>query len=98
LVKENNIEVKPEDIREFAKAQLFSYMGNMNMGQLDIEQPWVNDYVERMMKDRKFIDDSFHRIQTDKLFAVAENLVQKDEKPITLEDFQKLQAQHQHHH
>ncbi|KIC92472.1 trigger factor [Flavihumibacter sp. ZG627] len=98
LVKENNIEVKPEDIREFAKAQLFSYMGNMNMGQLDIEQPWVNDYVERMMKDRKFIDDSFHRIQTDKLFAVAESLVQKDEKPILLEDFQKLQAQHQHHH
>lgn len=98
LVKDHHIEVKPEDIREFAKAQLFSYMGNMNMGQLDAEQPWVNDYVERMMKDRKFVEDSFHRIQTDKIFGLGESLVKKDEKAISLEDFQKLQAAHQHHH
>lgn len=97
LVKENNIEVNQDDLRGFAKAQLFSYMGNMNMGQLDIEQPWVNDYVERMMKDRKFVEDSFHRIQTDKIFAVAGNQVGKDEKPISLEDFQKMQAEHHHH-
>lgn len=98
LTKDNNVEVKPEDLRDFARAQLFSYMGNMNMGQLDIEQPWVNDYVERMMKDRKFVEDSFHRIQTDKIFALAESLVKKDEKPISLEDFQKMQAEHHHHH
>lgn len=98
LTKDNNVEVNPEDLRDFARAQLFSYMGNMNMGQLDIEQPWVNDYVERMMKDRKFVEDSFHRIQTDKIFALAESLVKKDEKPISLEDFQKMQAEHHHHH
>lgn len=96
LVKDNKIEVNQEDLRGFAKAQLFSYMGNMNMGQLDIEQPWVNDYVDRMMKDRKFVEDSFHRIQTDKVFAVAETLVQKDEKPISLEEFQKMQSEHKH--
>jgi trigger factor len=96
LVKDNKIEVNQDDLRGFAKAQLFSYMGNMNMGQLDIEQPWVNDYVERMMKDRKFVEDSFHRIQTDKVFAVAETLVQKDEKPISLEEFQKMQSEHKH--
>lgn len=96
LVKEHNIDVNQDDLRSFAKAQLFSYMGNMNMGQLDLEQPWVNDYVERMMKDRKFVEDSFHRIQTDKIFAAAENLVQKDEQPISLEDFQKMQAEHKH--
>jgi trigger factor len=98
LVKDNAIEVKPQDLRDFAKAQLFSYMGNMNMGQLDIEQPWVNDYVERMMKDKKFVEDSFHRIQTDKIFNFAETQVQKDEKPINLEEFQKMQAAHHHHH
>ncbi|GAO45021.1 trigger factor [Flavihumibacter petaseus] len=98
LVKDNQIEVKPEDLRDFAKAQLFSYMGNMQMGQLDTEQPWVNDYVERMMKDRKFVEDSFHRIQTDKVFGLAESQVQRDEKPIDLESFQKMQAEHHHHH
>ncbi len=97
LVKDHNIEVKPEDLREFAKAQLFSYMGNMNMGEMNIEQPWVNDYVERMMKDRKFVEDSFHRIQTEKIFGLAESLVKKDEKPVSLEAFQKMQAEHHHH-
>jgi trigger factor len=98
LVKDNNIEIQQDDIRDFAKAQLFSYMGNMNMGQLDTEQPWVNDYVERMMKDRKFVEDSYHRIQTDKVFGFAESKVGKVEKPISLEDFQKMQAEHHHHH
>jgi trigger factor len=96
LVKDHQIEVKPEDLREFAKAQLFSYMGNMNMGEMNLEQPWVNDYVERMMKDRKFVEDSYHRIQTEKIFALAESLVSKDEKPVTLEAFQKMQAEHHH--
>jgi trigger factor len=96
LVKDHQIEVKPEDLREFAKAQLFSYMGNMNMGEMNLEQPWVNDYVERMMKDRKFVEDSYHRIQTEKIFALAESLVSKDEKPVTLEAFQKMQAAHHH--
>lgn len=97
LVKDHNIEVNPDDLRGFARNQLFSYMGGMNMGQLDADQPWVNDYVERMMKDRKFVEDSFHRIQADKVFALAESKVKKDEKPISLEAFQKMQAEHHHH-
>ena len=61
LVKDNNVEGKPEDIRAFAKQQLFSYMGGMG-GAMDTDQPWVNDYVEKMMHDKKFVQDSFHRI------------------------------------
>jgi len=95
LVKENNIEVKPEDLREFAKQQLFSYMGGQTM---DMEQPWINDYVEKMMKDRKFVEDSYHRIQTDKLFAWTETQVKPTEKPISGEAFTKLQEEHHHHH
>ena len=95
LVKENNIEVKPEDLREFAKQQLFSYMGGQTM---DMEQPWINDYVEKMMKDRKFVEDSYHRIQTDKLFAWTETQVKPTEKHISGEAFTKLQEKHHHHH
>lgn len=95
LVKDNNIEVKQEDLREFAKQQLFSYMGGSGM---DLDQPWVNDYVDRMMKDKKFIDDSFHRIQTDKVFSWAETQVKPTEKEITAEAFTKMQEEHHHHH
>jgi len=95
LVKNNNIEVKPEDLREFAKQQLFSYMGGSGM---DMDQPWVNDYVERMMKDKKFVEDSYHRIQTDKIFSWADTQVNATEKEITAEEFTKMQEAHHHHH
>ena len=95
LVKNNSIEVKPDDLREFAKQQLFSYMGGNTM---DMDQPWINDYVEKMMKDKKFIEDSYHRIQTDKIFAWAETQVQPIEKAIEAEAFTKMQQEHHHHH
>jgi trigger factor len=95
LVKNNNIEVKQEDLREFAKQQLFSYMGGANLG---MDQPWVNDYVDRMMKDKKFVEDSYHRIQTDKIFAWAETQVNPTEKEIPAEAFTKIQEEHHHHH
>ncbi|MEP6747946.1 MAG: trigger factor [Bacteroidota bacterium] len=97
LVKNNNIEVKPDDLREFAKQQLFSYMGGSGMG-MGEDQPWVNDYVERMMKDKKFVEDSYHRIQTDKIFGWAETQINPTEKEISAEEFTKMQEEHQHHH
>ena len=54
----------------FAKQQLFGYMGNM--GTRGEDQPWVNDYVEKMMKDRKYVEDAYNRIQTQKIFEWAE--------------------------
>jgi trigger factor len=95
LIKNNGIEVKQEDLREFAKQQLFSYMGGANLGE---DQPWVNDYVDRMMKDKKFVEDSYHRLQTDKVFAWAETQVNPVEKEMTAEEFTKMQEAHHHHH
>ncbi|HMC86009.1 MAG TPA: trigger factor [Chitinophagaceae bacterium] len=95
LVKNNNIEVKQEDLREFAKQQLLSYMGGNAMG---MDQPWVNDYIDRMMKDKKFVEDSYHRIQTDKIFTWAETQVNPTEKEILPEAFTKMAEEHHHHH
>jgi trigger factor len=95
VVRDNNIEVNPEDLREFAKKQLFGYMGMPSGGE---EQPWVADYVQRMMKDRKFVEDTVHRIQTDRVFDWALTQIHPTEKSISLEDFQHMQEEHQHHH
>ena len=95
LVQENNIEVTPDDIREFAKQQLLGYMGGSN---IDVNQPWMNDYLDKMMQDRKFVEDSFHRIQTDKVFAWAEGKANPVEQPISVEEFTRMQEEHRHHH
>ena len=95
IVRENNIEVGPDDIREFAKQQLFGYMG-MNAGAE--EQPWIGDYVNRMMQDRKFVEDTVHRIQSEKVFGWAETQVNPTDTPMSRETFLKEQQEHQHHH
>lgn len=95
IVSENAIQVSPEEIRAFAKQQLFGYMGMSGMGD---DQPWVNDYIERMMKDRKYVEDSYNRIQTQKIFEWAETQVNATETPISMEEFTKMVEEHQHHH
>ena len=95
IVNENNIQIKPEEIRGFAKNQLFSYMGGAGLAD---NQSWVNDYTERMMKDRKFVEDAYHRIQTQKIFEWGAALLKPADMPIEAESFTKLVEEHQHHH
>jgi trigger factor len=95
IVRENNIDVKPEEIKAFAKQQLFGYM-NMPMGGDD--QPWVDNYIDKMMQDRKYIEDSYNRIQSQKIFEWAETQVKPTETEIAMEDFVKMQEEHQHRH
>ena len=93
IVKDNKIEVGPEDIKAFAKQQLFGYMGMPTSGD---DQPWIEDYVNRMLKDRKFVEDSFHRIQTEKVFGWAETQVKPKEEKISTDAFTKLVQEHKH--
>lgn len=95
LIQDNKIEVMPDDIRDFAKQQLFSYMGGQ-LGALGDNQQWVDDYANRMMQDRKFVEDSYHRISTDKMFTALEGQVTAKEEAISAEDFAK--KLHHHHH
>ncbi len=95
LIEDNKIEVLPDDIRDFAKQQLFSYMGGQ-LGAMGDNQQWVDDYANRMMQDKKFVEDSYHRISADKLFTHLEGLVAAKEEVISAEDFAK--KLHNHHH
>jgi trigger factor len=65
---------------------------------LDEEQDWVRDYIDRMMKDRKYVEDAFNRLQTQRLFEWAETKVNATEQTISREEFLKMNEEHQHHH
>ena len=95
VVTDHQIEVTADDLRASAKQQLLSYM----QGQvIDEDQPWMTDYVNKMMQDRKFVEETMHRIQTDKVFQWAESQIQPELQQISAEDFNKMQQEHQHHH
>ena len=95
IARENNIDVKPEELKAFAKQQLFGYMGMQSAGD---DQPWVDNYIDKMMQDRKYLEDAHNRIQGQKIFEWAESQVNANEKEISMEDFMKMQEEHQHHH
>ena len=95
VLADNKIEVTDEDIRTSAKNQLLGYL--QNQGSLE-EQPWIADYVNRMMKDRKFIEETVHRLETEKALAWAKEQTHPEEKPVSLEEFNKMQEEHKHHH
>jgi trigger factor len=95
LAQEGSIQVGPEELRQFAKEQLLGYMG---MATLDEEQQWVRDYIDRMMKDRKYVEDAYNRIQTQKIFEYAESKVNATDTPISKEEFIHMNEQHQHAH
>jgi trigger factor len=97
IVQDHAIQVKPDEVRGFARQQLFGYMGGA-MDASALDQPWVNDYVEKMMKDRKYTEDAFNRIQTQKIFEWAETQVKPVEQEINAEEFTKMVEAHQHHH
>ncbi|MCW3074024.1 MAG: trigger factor [Flaviaesturariibacter sp.] len=95
MAQDGGVQVSQEDLRQFAKDQLLGYMG---MGSSDEEQDWVRDYIDRMMKDRKYIDDASQKIYSQKLMDWAESQVAATETSISKEEFIKMNQEHQHEH
>ena len=95
LANDYKIEVIAEDLKNFAKQQLMSYMGPQ-MGALGDNDQWLEDYAIRMMQDRKFVDDSYQRISTEKLFTALETEVQAKEEAIDAEKFADMLNHHHH--
>lgn len=96
IIKGNDIQVTPEEIKNFARQQLFGYMGG-NAADME-SQPWVNDYVDRMMNDRKFVEDAYTRIQSQKVFEWAETQIKPVSQQISADEFEKMVNEHHHHH
>jgi len=95
LAVDYKIQVVAEDLKNFAKQQLMSYMGPQ-MGALGDNDQWLEDYAVRMMQDRKFVDDSYQRISTEKLFTALESEVQAKDEAIEAEKFADMLNHHHH--
>jgi trigger factor len=95
LTIDHKIEVVAEDLKNFAKQQLMSYMGPQ-MGALGDNDQWLEDYAVRMMQDRKFVEDSYQRISTEKMFSALETEVQAKDEAIEAEKFADMLNHHHH--
>lgn len=95
ISQQNSLQVSPDEIRQFAKQQLLGYMG---MQALDEEQQWVRDYIDRMMKDKKYVEDAYNRLQTQKIFEWAESQANAEETLISKDEFLHMNELHNQQH
>ena len=95
IIRENALEVSHEEIREFMKQQVMGYFGTMNLGE-NVE--WLDSYINNMLKDEQQVESAYRRLVTEKIFNWAETKITPTEKSISVEDFGKLQKEHQHEH
>ena len=65
----------------------------MNLGD---DTSWIESYIDRMMKDEKQVESSYHRLLTEKLFSWAQSQTSPKEAAITPEGLAAIQHHHQH--
>ena len=92
LTDQFQINVEPAEIKDFAKRQIMGYMGSQSAE----EAPWLDSYAESMLKDKKFIENSYFQLQTSKLFYVLEQEVNVIEDLVTPEELAVMQHHHSH--
>ena len=93
IIRENELEVGNEELREHMKTEVMRYFGTMNMGE---DMSWLDAYMDRMMKDEKQVDATYRRLITEKLFGHIETQVTPEEKAVSSEELTAMQ--HNHHH
>jgi len=94
LIRDNKLEVSFEELREGARQKLLGYYG---AGAALDGAEWLDSYLDRLMQDEKFVDQTYREMVTQKLFDWAETKVELKEEEITAEEFAKLPHKHHHH-
>ena len=92
LTDEYKIVVEPNEIKDFAKQQIMGYMGVQTLE----DAPWMDSYAESMLKDKKFIENTYYQLQTTRMFNVLEGMVNVQEDTVTVEQLAGMQHNHAH--
>lgn len=94
LIRENKLDVSFEDLKENAKQKVMGYFGGAAAAD---GAEWLDSYMERLLQDEKFVDQTYREMVTQKLFDWAEQKVNVKQEEITAEEFAKLPNKHHHH-
>jgi trigger factor len=91
IVKENEVKVESEDVRQYAlkatRAQFAQY------GMSNIPDHLLENYAQEMLKKEETVRNLVDKAVEDKIIEILKNEVTLDLKEVTLEEFQKLVEQ-----
>lgn len=90
LVKQFELEVKPEEVRQGFAQQVMGYFGGQRPEWLGDEM--INGMVDRMMKEEKSVRDKFDELMNDKLSIRIQEEFTLTDKVITPDELQEIVA------
>jgi trigger factor len=99
LILDHNITVSKEEVLDDIRGRVLAYFG-MSIEDAD-DAPWLDGYMQKVLKDDKTMDETYRRILFDRLFKFLETQFSIAEQEVTEEEFFKLpdaHAAHHHHH
>ena len=88
IVAAQQIEVKEEDLMAVAKSAIRAQFAQYGMN--NIPEDVVENYASEQLKKRENIDNFVDRAVDMKLTEVLKTVVKLEEKPVSLEEFNKL--------
>lgn len=97
IIEENKLEVKTEEMEQAARMQIMSYFGQYG-SMPDMDANWMEPVVKKQLADKKFADELYNRIITDKLFYTIENMINLQETDIAKDEFLAIISKPHHHH
>ena len=93
IIRDNDLDVTPEELRQHMKEEILRYFGQMPLGD---DMQWMESYIDRMMKDEKQVDASYRKLITEKVFQWLESQVKPEHKEVSIDEFTAMQHHHTH--
>jgi len=97
IISENKLQVTRKDVLDDVKVRVLQYFGVTD----EADAPWINTYMNKVVQDEKMMDETYKRLQTDRLFGFLEQQFEIEMVQVTEEEFSQLpsaHAAHHHHH
>jgi len=94
MILDNGIQVTRDEVIDDIKTRVLSYFGM----EADDDAPWLESYMQKVLKDDKTMDETYRRLLFDRLFGWLETQFNVEEKTIGEEEFFKLPNAHDAHH
>lgn len=88
IVKEQNIEITPEEVRNRVRQNLIQQL--FGYGLKNIGEDWVEQFVEKQMADKKVISETREQLLEDKVLGYIKSKAKLNEKDISFEDFKAM--------
>ncbi len=88
LVKDNNLTLEENDVKEFAKKVAKSQFAQYGM--LNTPDDIVDNYSKDMLKDKKTLNNIVERAIEEKLIGLLKDMSTLEKKTVTMEEFNKF--------